>query len=68
MTCEPREPIDAGPGEPGGAVEPGRPRHPVAFAGEIRAALRYEAGLMVKAAAVLAVLAVIVALRALYLS
>jgi hypothetical protein len=43
-------------------------RDPVAFAAEIRAALRYEAGLAVKAAAVLAVLALILALRAMYLS
>jgi hypothetical protein len=50
--------------------EPARPRlrDPVAFAAEIRAALRFEAGLAVKAAAVLAVLAVLLALRAMYLS
>jgi hypothetical protein len=76
MTQEPGRPVEPvepaspiGPGGPaGGAVEPARLRDPVAFAGEIRAARRYEVGLMVKAAAVLAVLAVIFVLRALYLS
>jgi PAS domain S-box-containing protein len=62
----------AGPGggqaAAGGAVEPRGLRDPVAFAAEIRAALRFEAGLAVKAAAVLAVLAVLLALRAMYLS
>ena len=58
MTPEPGSPVRRG-----GAL-----RDPVAFAAEIRAALRYEAGLAVKAAAVLAVLALILALRAMYLS
>jgi hypothetical protein len=44
------------------------PRDRAAFAAEIRAALRYEAGLAVKAVAVLAVLALILVLRAMYFS
>ena len=72
------EPRDTG--ETGGAVEPGRRalagrygepgglRQPAAFAKEIRAAVRYEGGLVVKAAAVLAALASILVLRALYFS
>jgi hypothetical protein len=51
-----------------GTLEPRGLRDPVAFAAEIRAALRYEAGLAVKAGAVLAVLALILVLRAMFLS
>jgi hypothetical protein len=72
------EPRDTG--GTGGVVEPGRGglagrygeagglRQPAAFAQEIRAVVRYEGGLVVKAAAVLAVLASILVLRALYFS
>jgi hypothetical protein len=72
---EPRETSEAG-----GAVESGRRalagcegeagglRQPAAFAKEVRAAVRYEGGLVVKAAAVLAALALIFVLRALYFS
>ena len=58
------------PGEPDGddVTEPCGLRDPVAFTAEIRAALRYEAGLAVKAAVVLVVLAVLLVLRAMYLS
>jgi hypothetical protein len=47
-------------------IEPERRQEPEAFADEIRAAVRYERGLVVKALGVLAVLAVIVVLRTLY--
>jgi hypothetical protein len=43
-----------------------RPQRRPAFQAEIRRALRYEEGLVVKALAVLAVVAVIVILRTLY--
>ena len=46
-------------------IEKGSQRRP-AFQREIRSALRYEEGLVVKAAAVLIAVAVIVILRALY--
>jgi hypothetical protein len=57
--------------EPPATVEPGRPRQtpvmmPAAFGAEVRAAVRYERGLVAKALAVLVVLAVILVLRALY--
>jgi hypothetical protein len=61
------------PGESGGRAAAGGPleaateRPPAEFTREIRAALRYEAGVAVKAGAVLAVLAVLIILRALYL-
>lgn len=59
----------AGEAEPGaGEVEPAARRLPAEFTREIRVALRYEAGVAVKAGVVLAVLAVIVVLRALYLA
>jgi len=51
--------------DPGGVVEPAASRLPAPFAAEIRGAVRYERGLAVKAAGVLAVLAVILVLRAL---
>lgn len=75
-TPEPGQPT--APGVPsGGGLVPGQ-RPPVdrrtgpgplaaSFDGEIRAAVRYESGLVCKALAVLAVLAVILLLRALYL-
>ncbi len=47
-------------------VEPAPAWQPTAFAAEIRAAVRYERGLAVKAAAVLAALAVLLVLRQLY--
>jgi hypothetical protein len=47
-------------------IEPGEHHELEVFAEEIHAAVRYERGLVVKAAAVLAVLAVIVVLRTLY--
>lgn len=57
------------PGGPGPAerlvTARGRPE-PAPFEQEIRAALRYERGLAVKAAAVIAALTVLFALRALY--
>ena len=49
-------------------LEPGGRRQPDVFRREIRAAVRYERGLAVKAAAVLVLLAVIVVLRTLYFS
>jgi len=49
-----------------GTVVPSPAWQPTAFAAEIRAALRYERGLAVKAAAVLAALAVLLVLRQLY--
>ena len=49
-------------------IEPGGRRETEVFRREIRAAVRYERGLVVKAAAVLALLAVIVVLRTLYFS
>lgn len=52
----------------GGSLEAVTRRPPAEFADEIRAAVRYEAGIAVKAGAVLAVLVVIVVLRALYLA
>lgn len=52
----------------GGSLEAVTKRPPQEFADEIRAAVRYEAGIAVKAVIVLAVLAVIVVLRALYLA
>jgi hypothetical protein len=48
-------------------IDHGPQRRP-AFQREIRSALRYEEGLVVKALAVLMVVAVIVILRALYLA
>jgi hypothetical protein len=47
-------------------AEPGERHELEVFAEEIHAAVRYERGLVVKALAVLAVLAVIVILRTLY--
>jgi hypothetical protein len=47
-------------------IEPGGRHEPEVFAKEIQAAVRYERGLVVKALGVLAVLAVIVVLRALF--
>jgi hypothetical protein len=47
-------------------IEPGGRHEPGVFAEEIHAAVRYERGLIVKALAVLAVLAVVVVLRTLY--
>jgi hypothetical protein len=47
-------------------IEPGKRHELELFDEEIRAALRYERGLVVKALGVLAVLAVIVVLRTLY--
>ena len=47
-------------------LEPGGRRQPEVFRQEIRAAVRYERGLAVKALAVLAVLAAILVLRALF--
>jgi hypothetical protein len=47
-------------------IEPARRHEPEVFAEEIRVAVRYERGLVVKAIGVLAVLAVIVVLRTLY--
>ncbi len=47
-------------------IEPGGRHEVEVFAEEIRAAVRYERGLVVKALGVLAVLAVIVVLRTLY--
>ena len=47
-------------------TEPGGHDELEVFAQEIHAAVRYERGLVVKAVAVLAVLAVIVVLRTLY--
>jgi hypothetical protein len=51
----------------GGAIEPRSGQLPADFAAEVGAAVRYESGLVVKAAAVLAVLAVFLVLRVLYL-
>jgi hypothetical protein len=48
------------------SVEPGGRHQLEVFEEEIGAAVRYERGLVVKAVGVLAVLAVIVVLRALY--
>lgn len=47
-------------------IEPGRRHGLEVFAAEIRAAVSYERGLVVKALVVLAVLAVILVLRTLY--
>jgi hypothetical protein len=47
-------------------IEPRERNEPDVFADEIRAAVRYERGLVVKALGVLAVLAVIVVLRTLF--
>jgi len=47
-------------------IEPGGRRQPDVFRQEIRAAVRYERGLVAKAAAVLVLLAVIIVLRTLY--
>ena len=47
-------------------VEPGGRRPPAAFRDEVRAAVRYERGLVVKVLAVLAVLAVFIVLRQLF--
>jgi len=70
MTAEPGRPAAPGdpgdPGDPAGTVEPAPAWQPTPFAAEIRAALRYERGLAVKAAAVLAALAVLLVLRGLY--
>lgn len=73
MTEKPGRPVEQGtpaehaaPAGQGGAIEPARLRDPAVFAAEIRTALHYEAGLMVKAAAVLAIVAVILVLRAVY--
>jgi hypothetical protein len=49
-------------------IEPGGRRQPEVFRREIRAAVRYERGLVAKAATVLVVLAVFVVLRTLYFS
>jgi hypothetical protein len=49
-------------------IEPPGRRQLEVFTAEIHAAVRYERGLVLKALAVLAVLAVIVALRTLYFS
>jgi hypothetical protein len=51
--------------DPPAAVEPAGSRLPAAFTAEIHGVVRYERSLAVKAAAVLAVLAVILVLRAL---
>ncbi len=51
---------------PGVRVEPGGLRQPEAFRKEIRAAVRYERGLVVKAAALLVLIAVLIVLRTLY--
>jgi hypothetical protein len=67
MTEKPGGPAEQGTApDGGGPVEHAWLRDPAVFAGEIRAALRYEAGLMLKAAVVLAVVAVILVLRAMY--
>ena len=65
--------MTAGPGQPPPGVSAPRPpeafaRHglPEAFTREVSRAVRYERGLVVKAAAMLAVVAVIVIVRALY--
>ena len=72
--------VTAGPGQPPPGVSAPRPpeafaprppeafapRLPEAFTREVSRAVRYERGLVVKAAAMLAVVAVIVILRALY--
>jgi hypothetical protein len=47
-------------------IEPRVRQEPEVFAEEIHAAVRYERGLVVKALAVLAMLAIIVVLRTLY--
>ena len=49
-------------------IEPGGRRQPDIFRQEIRAAVRYERGLVAKAAAVLVLVGVIVVLRTLYFS
>jgi hypothetical protein len=49
-------------------IEPGGRRQPDIFRQEIRAAVRYERGLVAKAAAVLVLVVVIVVLRTLYFS
>jgi hypothetical protein len=48
------------------SVEPGGRHETEVFRAEVGTAVRYERGLVIKAAAVLAVLAVLVVLRALY--
>ncbi|HEY0933530.1 MAG TPA: hypothetical protein VGD91_07300 [Trebonia sp.] len=55
-------------GSPESAVRPAAGQPPRLFTAELRTAVRYEAGLAVKAAAVLAALAVFLVLRALYFS
>ena len=55
-----------GPGRAGRPVAPRVPSQPVPFEVEIRAAQRYERGLAVKAAVLIAALAVLFVLRALY--
>jgi hypothetical protein len=52
--------------QPASAQEPDSARQPEAFSEEIRAAVRYERGLVVKALAVLAMLAVLIVLRELF--
>jgi hypothetical protein len=60
---------DTGGGRDGGdALEAVPARPPAEFTREVRAAVRYEAGLAVKAAAVLALLAAVLVLRALFLA
>ena len=49
-------------------IEPAGRRQPEVFRQEIRAAVRYERGLVVKAASMLVLLAVIIVLRTLYFS
>jgi hypothetical protein len=56
------------PVDPGGRVEPGATRWPAAFTAEITAAVRFERRIALKTLAVLAALAVLFVLRALYLS
>jgi hypothetical protein len=57
----------ANAGRPAGTIESAGGRPPADFTAEVSAAVRYESGLALKAVAVLAVLAVFLLLRALYL-
>jgi hypothetical protein len=81
MTAEPGRPAgprptvpqarpasEASPVDPGARVEPGDTRRPAAFTAEIFAAVRFERRIALKTLAVLAALAVLFVLRALYLS